>query len=271
MSIWLEQLCLLAAAAAVIWGLLAARAIKTTAQAVSVSPDGAVPPALPATPRYPRLLALAAAVGWIALRGILRRHAPFANMYESLSFFGLLYVLKCFWGQRRCAWWLYLPGLVMLTIALLLPLPQKLPGVVPAALQSFWIFIHVPAYFIGYVSLTMAAVYALLPLLRLERSRPAGNWSLWNQQLQRELEIAWFFCSVGLITGAIWADISWGRFWSWDPKESWALVTWLLTAAALHAGRWPRARRILALIAFLAMLYTYFGVAFFASGLHSYV
>ncbi|MBN2616888.1 MAG: cytochrome c biogenesis protein CcsA [Spirochaetales bacterium] len=223
-------------------------------------------PVLKVLYKWSLFLMLFSAIGWVGLRGIYLRHAPFANMYESLSFFGILYILKCLLFQKESPWWLYFPGVVMITLSLLLPWSYKIPGHIPAALQSIWIFIHVPAYFIGYVSLTLSAFYSVILQFKVNHERENKLRLL----VHRELQISWVFCSTGLVIGGIWADISWGRFWSWDPKETLALITWLIMAAALHFKGKNRVKEILIIIGFFAMLYTYFGVTFFHSGLHSY-
>jgi len=216
--------------------------------------------------KFSLFLMVFSALGWISLRALFLRHAPFANMYESLSFFGILYILKCFLFQKKTPWWLYIPGIIMILISLFLPWSYKILGQVPAALQSIWIFIHVPSYFIGYVSLTMAGVYSII----LQFQGSALTKAKLSVLIHMELELSWVFCSIGLIIGGVWADISWGRFWSWDPKETWALITWFIIAAALHLKRKNKLKVILTIVAFLSMLYTYFGVAIFNSGLHSY-
>ena len=86
---------------------------------------------------------------------------------------------------------------------------------------------------------------------------------------------ALFLLAIGIFTGAIWANISWGRYWGWDPKEVWALITLLIYAFALHSGSLSRFRQsmffhVFSIIAFICVLITYFGVNFLLGGMHSY-
>ncbi len=105
----------------------------------------------------------------------------------------------------------------------------------------------------------------------LERFPAPGVLEDLNHQL---VMLGFLFLSVGIITGAVWANSAWGRYWGWDPKETWSLITWFVYALALHA-RYVRGwagRRIawIAIIGFLSVIFTYYGVNFLLSGLHSY-
>jgi cytochrome c-type biogenesis protein CcsB len=90
----------------------------------------------------------------------------------------------------------------------------------------------------------------------------------------RAIAVGFPFLSVGIITGAIWADVAWGSYWSWDPKETWSLITWLVYATFLHSrftrGWVGQRSAVLSVLGFVAVLFTYFGVNFLLSGLHSY-
>ena len=90
----------------------------------------------------------------------------------------------------------------------------------------------------------------------------------------RVIQVGFFFVTVGIIFGAVWADSAWGRYWGWDPKEIWSLVTWFIYGACLHGRmvgwcRGPRAATA-SILAYAAVLFTFFGVNFLLSGLHSY-
>lgn len=99
--------------------------------------------------------------------------------------------------------------------------------------------------------------------------------------MNKAVAFAFPFLTLGIITGSVWANQAWGRYWGWDPKETWALITWIIFAIFLHlkyAGGWmgikpkhlPYVRALIAVIGFLAVIFTFFGVNYLLSGLHSY-
>jgi cytochrome c-type biogenesis protein CcsB len=160
---------------------------------------------------------------------------------------------------------------------------SKIQPLVPA-LKSNWLIAHVVACFLGYsafaVSFGLSAVY----LARKKYAPdPDGHTGLLGL-LPEASQLEWFnyqmvlfgflWLSMGIITGAVWANSAWGTYWSWDPKETWSLITWLIYAAVLHARNlkgWKGERVAwLSMIGFGCVLFTYFGVNFLLSGLHSY-
>jgi ABC-type transport system involved in cytochrome c biogenesis permease subunit len=134
------------------------------------------------------------------------------------------------------------------------------------ALRSNWLTIHVLSAMAAYAAFALAAAAAAWGLLR---GHPAEE-----SPLELRLAKAGFaFLTLGITTGSVWAESAWGAYWSWDPKETWSLLTWLAYAAALHLhkGGW-RGRKfaIILLACFGLVLFTYFGVNFLLSGMHSY-
>jgi ABC-type transport system involved in cytochrome c biogenesis permease subunit len=131
----------------------------------------------------------------------------------------------------------------------------------------------------------MALLLVLIRRLRLRAAaagQPAGQRLVWLRQ-QRQLQLlsrifllpAITTLGIGIFTGAVWAHVSWGNYWSWDPKETWALITLMIYAAAIHQQSIPRLRRplffhIYMVLAFLSLIITYFGVNYFLGGMHSY-
>lgn len=201
---------------------------------------------------------------WIIYRTIITTHAPFSNMYESLIFFGCLYLYRVIFikvNNQLTNILLYIPPFFFFLIALFLPTALKEPLLLVPVLKSPWIFIHVPTIFVGYVSLTISFFYGCFLLYK------NANFDAF---IIRELKISFYFITVGIITGSFWANKSWSNFWSWDPKEIWALVTWLLLVSLLHIKN-KNVRFTLLFFGFFAMLFTYFGVMFLLPGLHSYV
>ncbi|MBW1917978.1 MAG: c-type cytochrome biogenesis protein CcsB [Deltaproteobacteria bacterium] len=213
-------------------------------------------------------------------------HAPLSNFYESLVFCSWSLVgVVClgFWRQTRA----YLGALVA-TLAFLLLAYASLGGVdsritplIPA-LRSNWLEIHVITCFISYAAFALGFGAALLYLIRTRQPRPskgeadpipsAGEL---DHLIYRTIVIGFFMLTLGILTGAVWAEAAWGTYWSWDPKETWSLITWLIYAALLHARLvkgWQGKRiAILAVVGFLAVLFTYFGVSFLLPGLHAYL
>jgi cytochrome c-type biogenesis protein CcsB len=148
------------------------------------------------------------------------------------------------------------------------------------ALKSNWLIAHVVACFIGYAAFAIAFGLSIMYLIKekdaqgnsrlLERFPKTGVLDELNHQM---VMFGFLFLSVGIITGAVWANSAWGRYWGWDPKETWSLITWFIYATLLHARltRGWHGRRIafLSVAGFAAVMFTYFGVNLLP-GLHSY-
>lgn len=215
-------------------------------------------------------------------------HAPLANFYESLVFFAwtvaFLYLLVE-WRTRNRA-----PGVFVVPVAFLLMAYASIsPGVsnqiqplIPA-LQSNWLTSHVITCFMGYAAFTVSFGLAILHLIK-HRQKPGGKSSHFltlipgedalEELLYQSVLMGFIFLTLGIITGSVWAHYAWGAYWSWDPKETWSLVTWIVYAALLHAryvSGWRGIRlAVLALVGFAAMLFTYLGVNYLPS-LHAYM
>jgi ABC-type transport system involved in cytochrome c biogenesis permease subunit len=209
--------------------------------------------------------ALCLHASWALVRTIASGHAPFSNLYESLLFFSLLICIKSMISFGRAGRPVRLAltgaGLAAILASLCLPEPMRSPAALGPALRSPWILVHVPAAFYGYVSLAGALAAAILE--RAGKKPPIGL-------ARGEAAQAFFFLGLGIVAGAFWADLSWGVFWSWDAKETWALVTWILVAWSLHLKS-PRGRLLALCLASAAMAFTYVGVSFILPGLHSYI
>lgn len=215
-------------------------------------------------------------------------HAPLSNLYESLVFGSwvlvLIYVIyERKIGQRALG---FVPtGIAFLAMAYASFSPgvvSKIQPLIPA-LKSNWLIAHVVTCFMGYGAFAISFGLSLAYLWRRRKDgRPLALLSASMMPGSRELEefnyqmvlFGFFWLSIGIITGAIWANSAWGSYWSWDPKETWSLITWLIYAAVLHARavRGWRGPRVawLSVVGFCSVLFTYFGVNFLLSGLHSY-
>ena len=156
---------------------------------------------------------------------------------------------------------------------------DRIQPLIPA-LKSNWLIAHVALCFFGYAAFAIAFGVSIMYLIR--KPETAGNSPLISRlpslrvldELNYQLIMFGFlFLSAGIITGAVWANSAWGRYWGWDPKETWSLITWFIYATLLHAKlmRGWHGRRIafLSILGFFAVLFTYFGVNLLP-GLHSY-
>ena len=243
------------------------------------------------------LLALAgvvvqtAAIGlrWYESYQLGHGHAPLTNMYESLVFFAwcttLLYLYLEYRYKARVVGAFVLPcaAVAMAYASFSDRIDDRINPLIPA-LQSNWLIAHVVTCFIGYAAFAVAGGLGLMYLIKrraVQRQAPADSIGGSLPELRviddlthRTIVFGFLWLSAGIITGAVWANEAWGTYWSWDPKETWSIITWFLYASTLHA-RFTRGwsgRRIawLAIAGFFAVFFTYFGVNFLLSGLHSY-
>ncbi len=225
----------------------------------------------------------------VILRGVWAGRVPWGNMYE-FSITAALGILGVFLGvsiKRDVRWlglFVVIPALLTLGLAVTV-LYTEAAQLVPA-LKSYWLLIHVSAAIICSGAFTFAAATAGLSLVRSKVERRADGETVtgWTSRLptserlqtmtHRTLAFAFPLWTFAVVAGAIWAENAWGRYWGWDPKETWAFITWVIFAAYLHARstvgwRGDRASWI-ALAGWVAFLINYFGVNIFVNSLHSY-
>ena len=238
--------------------------------------------------RYPRLwrwltgwlylLVLFACAG-LVLRGYVVGHIPLTGSYETLYLASWLVLCLTLWLQRVHKA-MYMVGLLLSGFILLVAqmgasnpaITQLMP-----VLNSPWLSWHVFTIMMAYVLLTLVAVLSLLDVVcrcggRCYRMAATGQLALLRELLLRP---ALVLLAAGIVLGAVWANQSWGSYWTWDPKETWALITWLAYAMPLHDGLAPCFRHrvwrsIYLCAAFGILLMTYFGVNSWLGGLHSY-
>jgi len=214
-------------------------------------------------------------------------YVPLSNMYESLIFFSwtivLVYLILEFKYQQKIIG-VFVTPFTFLAIALTSIIPgidAKITPLVPA-LQSNWLAIHVITCFLGYASFAVSFGISILYLIRDKKEGQKEGVLKWlpstpilDEINYKSIMIGFPMLTLGIITGAAWAHYAWGSYWSWDPKETWSLITWFIYAAFLHARftRDWRGRKaaILSIVGFTAVLFTYFGVNYLISGLHSYL
>ncbi len=211
-------------------------------------------------------------------------HAPLSNLYESLVFFALCIAGLSIFLEFRYK--LRIIGVVATPIAFLAMAYASLPKVdstieplIPA-LQSNWLIAHVITCFIGYAGFAVAFGISILYFIKSNHSDGQGmvtnkipHVDMLDELTHQMVTFGFLFLSAGIITGAVWANQAWGRYWGWDPKETWSLITWLIYASLLHARlmRGWKGKRIavLSFLGFIAVIFTYFGVNLLP-GLHSY-
>jgi len=214
-------------------------------------------------------------------------YAPLSNMYESLVFFSwsiaVVYLVLEWNYKNRSLGAFAMPFAALAMILAGLKNPDIKP-LIPA-LQSNWLIAHVVTCFIGYAAFAVASGFGIMYLLQARSEEKSGGaregilGSLpelrqTDDIIHKTIVFGFLWLSAGIITGAIWANSAWGTYWSWDPKETWSLITWFIYAAALHArftkGWGGKKIAWFAIIGFASVMFTYYGVNYLLSGLHSY-
>lgn len=225
---------------------------------------------------------------------------PLSNLYESLIFltWGLTFIHLILEKQNKSR----LIGAINIPISLFiiaftsfaLPQEMKLAAPLVPALRSNWLMMHVSIMMISYATLILGSLLSILfliisksnfsknnrqtktitnitPILLLNRMSILENI---DNLSYRIIGLGFPLLTIGIIAGAVWANEAWGSYWSWDPKETWALITWLVFAAYLHSRfskSWEGEKpAILASIGFIVVWICYLGVNFLGKGLHSY-
>ena len=231
--------------------------------------------------------------GALVARGISAQRLPWGNMYEfSLAGGFAVIAAFCFLSIKRDLRWLGLfvsiPVLLNLGLATTVLYTESAP-LVPA-LRSYWLAIHVTAAIVCMGAFTVGALLSSLYLVaenaekRVAANAPAkkadalakrlpssDRLDLMSYRIHAFMFPLWTFA---VIAGAIWAEAAWGRYWGWDPKETWAFITWIVYAAYLHArataGWHGRKAAYVAIVGYLTILINYFVVNIYVQGLHSY-
>jgi cytochrome c-type biogenesis protein CcsB len=212
-------------------------------------------------------------------------HAPFTNMYESLSFLAwscmvAYIIIEWKYKVRKAGPYLMLVVIGLMALASSPLMPKSAAPLVPA-LQSYWLWLHVSVTLLGEAFFAIAFITSIM-YLRAEAREKKGQAPQSGLTAERLDSISYraiavgfpLFTLGGLVFGMVWAYKAWGTYWSWDPKEVWSLITWFVFALYLHTrivmGWKGRRSATIAIIGFLAALFTYFGVNYLLAGLHSY-
>jgi len=210
-------------------------------------------------------------------------HIPVRNLYETLSIAGwaiagVFLIFRYKFNLKILG--IYAAPLITLVMAVAFQMPRE-PAYVKNIFNSVWLIFHVIAIFIGEASFALACGVGLLYLLQEHAIKTKNHGFFFRRLPSLELlDTTGYTCiiagftmlSIGLITGFVYAKAVWGKFWSWDPKEVWSGITWLLYAALLHerltVGWRGRKAAIMAIIGFGVILFTFFGVNFILEGHH---
>lgn len=216
-------------------------------------------------------------------------HAPLSNLYESVVFFSWTIIL--IFGILDLKYKYRVIGAFVVPFALFgmawaqLGLSSNIEPLVPA-LQSNWLLYHVVTCFLGYAAFAVACGISIMYLIKVKHEGASGaaqaggvvamfpSAKVLDDLNYRSIMIGFPLLTLGIITGAAWANYAWGTYWSWDPKETWSLIVWFIYAAFLHAritrGWVGKRAAVLSIVGFAATIFCYLGVNLVLSGLHSY-
>ncbi|ASB49248.1 c-type cytochrome biogenesis protein CcsB [Alkalitalea saponilacus] len=219
----------------------------------------------------------------LILRWIVSGHAPWSNGYESMIFVGWAILFAAFVMARKSSTILPISGLftgVVLMVAHLSWMNPHITNLVPV-LQSYWLTLHVSVIIAGYGFFVLGALLGFMNLL-ITAVRNKSNFNRLKLTIdeftainEMSLTVGLYLMTIGSFLGGVWANESWGRYWGWDPKETWSLITIVLYAFILHMRFIPGLKGKIAfntasLLTFGSVIMTYLGVNYYLAGLHSY-
>jgi len=209
----------------------------------------------------------------IMMRTIVAGRLPLANGYEFILSYVFVTVLLYLILERRSgsqrAGWMVMTLAAFLIVFVMANGQAQLTeaGNLMPALKSPWLAFHVVTAVLSYAGFTLAAGMALVDVMQTKSEKR-------NDRVYVVVGAAFVMLTLSIVFGAVWAEQAWGTYWSWDPKEDWALISWIVYASYLHLHRrreWRGKRsNWMVIIGFLIVLFTFFGVNYLMSGLHSY-
>ena len=219
----------------------------------------------------------------LGIRWYIAGHSPMSNGYESMIFISWVTLLAGFIFSRKSSFALSATAVLAsmtLMVAHLSFMDPEITNLVPV-LKSYWLTLHVSVITGSYGFLGLGAILSLITLVLLSlsddknRSRISATIDELTVINYKSLTLGLYFLTIGTFLGAIWANESWGRYWGWDPKETWSLITIIIYSFVIHSRLIPGMKDILSfnllsLFAFSGVLMTYFGVNYYLSGMHSY-
>ena len=219
----------------------------------------------------------------LGIRWYIAGHSPMSNGYESMIFISWVTLLAGFIFSRKSSFALsataVLAGMTLM-VAHLSFMDPEITNLVPV-LKSYWLTLHVSVITGSYGFLGLGAILSIIVMILMSLSDKRNVQRISNtiDELTvinfRTLTLGIYFLTIGTFLGAVWANESWGRYWGWDPKETWSLITIIIYTIATHSRMIPGMKDIytfnlLSLFAFSSVLMTYFGVNYYLSGMHSY-
>ena len=213
----------------------------------------------------------------LGLRWWLSGHIPVSNGHETMLFMAWVLILLTFLLYRKFPIMMSFGPLIAsfcLLVSMLAGSNSQLTPLMPV-LQSPLLSVHVMTVMCAYAIFALQVLLGIQALLLMKKHQHTTQLDKITALSQLMLYPAVFLLTIGIFLGAVWANVSWGNYWSWDPKESWALITLMVYAVPLHKAslgifRRPRFYHIYIVTAFLAVLITYFGVNFILGGIHAY-
>jgi cytochrome c-type biogenesis protein CcsB len=219
----------------------------------------------------------------LGIRWYISGHSPMSNGYESMLFISWVTMLAGFIFSRRSMLTLAATGVLAgmtLMVAHLSFMDPEITNLVPV-LKSYWLTLHVSVITGSYGFLGLGALLGIIVMVMMlfvngsNRERIGATIDELTVINYKTLTLGLYFLTIGTFLGAIWANESWGRYWGWDPKETWSLITIIVYTIVTHSRTIPGMKdvytfNLLALFAFSSVLMTYFGVNYYLSGLHSY-
>jgi cytochrome c-type biogenesis protein CcsB len=218
----------------------------------------------------------------LAARWYISGHAPWSDGYESMTYIAWATTLAGILFTKKSTFTLALTSIlagVVLFVAHLSWMDPQITNIVPV-LKSYWLTIHVSMITASYGFLGLGALIGFVSLILFalrSESKPLIDKKIRELAVINEMTliVGLFMLTVGNFLGGVWANESWGRYWGWDPKETWALVSILIYTIVVHSKYIPKmgspyALSVLSMFSFSSIVMTYFGVNFYLSGLHSY-
>lgn len=262
----------------------ATEAGRATGTRNEVPGDASAPGLAARTARVLLLLAWVLNLGAVVARGVAAERAPWGNMYE-FALVGAVAIVAAFLVGMRTypieglrTW---VTGLVLVVLGLAVTVLYAPVDALIPVLDSYWLAIHVAAAIVAGGAFTIAFLASTAYLVGQHRDRragrepdPAGVTAALERASYGLVVFAFPIWTFAVLAGAVWAEAAWGRYWGWDPKETWAFITWVLYAAYLHAqatAGWRGTRAAwFSVLGYAAFLFNFVGVNIWIAGLHSY-